>query len=622
MTFPPTDGHSDNNQIELVGGAPSRAAIGRLASHAQKWAWVRARPRLFLLMGICSASVVAAQVSSIPVVDMYADPPETEEGIPVTDKLTIQKCGTCHAPDAKGNLSRISWSRATPEAWSQAIKRMVRLNGLQITPDESRSVVKYLAAQHGLAPEEAKSVFYLTEHRIADETTIPNDTVRTCASCHSMAYPLSWRRSKTEWKLLQNMHVAMFSQSESQFRRPTSPDGTAPLSQGAPLPTTPTPTVGQVAIDYIAKTAQLHSPEWAAWRPRIKDPRLAGRWAIAANVPGQGRFVGEMTIQPAGAPDEFTTTTTLRSLKTGATITRKGTGLVYAGYSWRGRSDGGAAKSGQPDDMQSMTREAMWFSPDQKTAEGRWFWGAYQEFGFDVKLTRTGAGPTVASVMPYALKAGATGTTVHILGDSLPAAVSPADIDFGAGVTVSKVVSATPGDLTVIVNVAPNAADGQRDVSVAGTVLEKALPVYHKVDYLKVTPETALARLGDGKHPKGYQQFDAIGYTKGADGKPNTADDVAVGPVDVDWTIQEFSAVFSDDDKDFVGMLSPTALFTPNIDGPNPQRRFGRNNYGDVWVVATAKTEKDPFGKPLTGRSYLVVTVPAYQRWDQPEVSQ
>jgi quinohemoprotein amine dehydrogenase len=80
--------------------------------------------------------------------------------------------------------------------------------------------------------------------------------------------------------------------------------------------------------------------------------------------------------------------------------------------------------------------------------------------------------------------------------------------------------------------------------------------------------------------------------------------------------------VFGDDDKEFVGTLNNNGLFTPSLDGPNPQRKFGRNNYGDVWVVATAKNEKDKEGKPLTGRSYLVVAVPTYIRWDQPEVGQ
>ena len=56
--------------------------------------------------------------------------PAPEEGIPVTNPLVLAKCGGCHTKDEKGNLSRISWERATPEAWEEAIKRMVRLNGV------------------------------------------------------------------------------------------------------------------------------------------------------------------------------------------------------------------------------------------------------------------------------------------------------------------------------------------------------------------------------------------------------------------------------------------------------------------------------------------------------------
>src|SRR5947209_17181032 len=119
-----------------------------------------------------------------------------EEGIPVTDPLVIAKCGTCHSKDDKGNLSRISWERTTPEGWQEAIKRMVRLNGVSVSPDEARRMVKYLSAYHGLAPEEAKPVMYIPEFRILDETNIPNDTVRSaCATCHPFGRPLSWRRS-------------------------------------------------------------------------------------------------------------------------------------------------------------------------------------------------------------------------------------------------------------------------------------------------------------------------------------------------------------------------------------------------------------------------------------------
>jgi quinohemoprotein amine dehydrogenase len=161
-------------------------------------------------------------------------------------------------------------------------------------------------------------------------------------------------------------------------------------------------------------------------------------------------------------------------------------------------------------------------------------------------------------------------------------------------------------------------------------VIPNAFAVFDKIDYVKVIPETPLARLGGNTHPKGYQQFEAVAFNRGPDGKSNTADDVDLGPVDAEWSIEEFLAVYGDDDKDFVGTLSPTGLFTPASEGPNPKRKFSRNNYGDVWVVATYKPKPDEIrelkageaGKPVTGRAYLVVAVPLYAKWDQPEVAE
>ena len=106
-------------------------------------------PVKFGLLALLSASVVLAQGGSgADGGPDGATMKETEEGIPVTDPLVQEKCGSCHAPDAKGNLSRISWVRTTPEGWAQAIKRMVRLNGLGISPEESRAVIKSLSAFH------------------------------------------------------------------------------------------------------------------------------------------------------------------------------------------------------------------------------------------------------------------------------------------------------------------------------------------------------------------------------------------------------------------------------------------------------------------------------------------
>lgn len=577
-------------------------------------AWVRRAGTLaFLLAGVFSASVVVAQSVSKPPGPDPVDWTETDTGIPVTDALTREKCGSCHAPDDKGNLSRISWVRSTPEGWARAVKRMVKLNGAVVEPGEARQIVQYLATYHGLAPEEAKPVMYLAENRILDETIIPNDTIRqSCASCHAFAQPMSSRRSKREWALLQNMHVALFSQAEMQYYRPSP--GAAPGPDGKPM------LPAQVALNWLAEKAPLHTPEWAAWAPRIHSPRLEGKWLVSATLPGKGRYLGEMTISPGQGTDRFVTVTKLRSLQTGAEIARKGQGVVYGGYSWRGGGEAGAA--GRPDDPRSAGREVMWFAPDLKMAQGRWYWGAYNEFGFDVTLTRASADPTVAAVTPYALKAGGKGVEVHIYGDALPQKLTPRDVDMGAGVTVTKILSAKPGELVVSVDVADKAAPGQRDVGVKGAVLVKALPVYDKVDYLKVTPETGMARLGGIKFDKGYEQFEGVGYANGPDGKSKTADDVAIGPVPATWSLDEFHTVTYDDDKTFVGELSQTALFTPSTEGPNPKRLFSRNNYGEVWVVATAKDAKDRFGNPLVGKAYLVVTVPTYQRWDHKELSQ
>ncbi len=555
---------------------------------------------------------------------------ETEEGIPVTDALVIKKCGTCHAKDDKGNLSRISWERATPEGWSEALKRMVRLNGLTITPDEARSVVKYLATYHGLAPEEAKPVMYIPEHRLIDETNIPNDSVRgACTTCHAMGRPMSWRRSKNDWRLLANLHVALYAQAETHFRRSGmgggggagggAGRGAATAAAGAAAAPTQEPL--EVALEFLGNAAALHTPEWGTWSTRMKAPKLAGTWLVKAHLPGKGDYSGTLEITQGAAADEFKTKATLTSVTDGSVLSRTGTGLVYAGYSWRGRNENATKPPAdmKPDDSAHMMREAMWFNPDQSSAEGRWFWGEYQEFGLDVTLTRVSAETHLTMLDRMSVKAGTT-AKVKIYGDHVPADIKAADLDFGAGVKVKQIVSHSAGEMVVEIDVDAKAASGKRDVMAGRAILPGALAVYDKIDYIRVLPETSLARLGSEVHPKGYQQFEVMAYHRGADGKAHTADDIELGPVEVTWSVEEFLSVYGDDDKDFVGYLSPTALFTPASDGPNPERKFSRNNYGDVWIVAKAKDLKDKDGKPLTAKSYLVVTVPTYIKWDQPEV--
>src|SRR5207249_6309468 len=161
-----------------------------------------------------------------------------------------------------------------------------------------------------------------------------------------------------------------------------------------------------------------------------------------------------------------------------------------------------------------------------------------------------------------ALKTGSTGEAVAILGDNLPTGLAATDIDLGSGVNVKRIASQSANRVTVEVDVAKDAVLGKRDVAVRRSVATAAFAVYDKVDYIKVTPDWAMARLGGAaSHPKGYQQFAAIAYNRGPDNKPNTADDVSLGPVDAQWSIEEFYSTYGDDDKDFVGTLSDGGLF-------------------------------------------------------------
>ena len=134
MTWPVVDQEIEASQSD----APIDTVSVRKVPRGARWLMVSA--------ALITASAVAAQ--SMGGGMSPAASTETEEGIPVTDALTKEKCGVCHTADAKGNLSRISWIRTTPEGWDQAIKRMVRLNGAQVSPDEARHIIHYLGSAH------------------------------------------------------------------------------------------------------------------------------------------------------------------------------------------------------------------------------------------------------------------------------------------------------------------------------------------------------------------------------------------------------------------------------------------------------------------------------------------
>jgi len=538
---------------------------------------------------------------------------DLDAGIPITSEIVRKSCSGCHKADEKGRLSRISWRRTTPEGWEFTIKRMIDLNGLQIEPSQAREVLRYLADNLGLAPEEAKAAAFEPEKRMIDYHYSDRDVEEVCTKCHGMGRVVSQRRTRGEWELLIAMHRGLYPLSDFQAFRRGGPPQTEPGPDGRP-PDNRHPM--EKVIPKLADQLAFRTPEWMAWSANMRAPKLAGRWAFSGYQAGTGPIYGETVIAAGDREGEFQTDTRYLFARTGDVVRRQGKSLVYTGFQWRGRSRTG-------DQDKDGMREVMLLDRGQHGMTGRWFTGAYDETGIDVTLTRLGSDPLVLGVDHVGLAAGAA-HEITIYGANLPASLAPSAIDFGRGVSVTRVVAATPQVVKVEVDVAKDAPVGPRDVLVAGAARPGAAMVYDHIDSIRVKPQAGMARVGGANFPKQYQQFEAYAYHNGPDGKPGTKDDLELGPVAASWTIEEYTATYDDHDKDFVGAIDANGLFTPNLDGPNPKRitnpsNVGANNVGDVWVVASFQA---PGGKLLRARAHLLVTVPLYVRYDQPEVSQ
>jgi quinohemoprotein amine dehydrogenase len=511
-------------------------------------------------------------------------------GYPIDDATIVRECSRCHTQDAEGRLSRISWLRKTPEGWQTSLTRMIALHGVRVDADDARAVVRYLANHQGLAPEELRPGLFEVERRMIDYDYPGDSGVEfTCIQCHSMGRVITQRRTKDEWALLLATHRTLYPLVDFQaFRSVTlEAGGHHPMDE---------------AIDHLAEAFPLETPEWSAWSATMRSPRLAGEWTLAGYEVGKGPFYGSVTISADPAdPDAFTTRASYVYGESGQRVQRSGRALVYTGYQWRGRSNPGE---------DSELREVMQVERDLRTMAGRWFNGAYDEFGSDVTLTRVGGGTALSGVYPNALARGAS-TTVTVYGANVEGAVG--DLDFGEGVTVESVESRSPTSARVRVRVSADARIGSRDLYAGGATLEGAAIVHDGVDRIEVTPSTGMARTGGANFPKGFQAFEAVGWNDGPDGEPNTEDDLSLGRVSVTWRLEEYAATYGDDDIRFVGRLQPDGTFEPALDGPNPQRSGNRDNVGDVWVVAT---HRNASGKELSARAHLIVTIPLYIRFD------
>ncbi len=563
-----------------------------------------------LWMIAAGTSIVGQQPAPPGQAPAAASQTKAEEGIPIPNAVVQKACAPCHTVDDKQQISRISFRRNTPEGWQQTIRRMVALNGLRIEPATAREVVKYLSDHLGLAPEEARPAAFEAERRIVDYKYENADAERTCNVCHSMGRVISQRRTREEWNLLIAMHRGWYPLVDNQaFRRP-GPPPRDPSADGRP-PDLRQPV--EKAVDHLSRAFPLKTPAWSAWSATMRPARLEGRWAISGTEIGKGPVYGYVELEAGATPDEFSSTTTLLYARTGERVSRTGQAIIYTGFQWRGRSSVAG-------DDNSDLREVMFVDRDWRTMEGRWFTGAHDEIGLDVRLERIGSEPRVLGTERTALRVGSVGQSFRIYGVNLPSTLQAADVDLGPGVTVTSVANVASDQATLTVDVAPTAVTGVRDLFVAGS-RAKGPAIYDSIDALKVTPAWAMARVGGVVFPKALAQFEARAFDNGPDNRPDTPDDIDLGLVPVTWSLEEFAATYDDDDVKFVGTIDPrTGLFTPNVDGPNPARTGSRNNIGDVYAVATYTTEPvdGAAAKTLRARAHLLVTVPLYMVWEEP----
>ena len=516
--------------------------------------------------------------------------PPVDDGYPIANQTVIDRCSRCHAVDEQGRMSRISWMRKTPEGWQTSIRRMMALHGARLNQADAREIVRYLADEQGLAPEELRPGLFEVERRAADHDWDGDSDVEfTCIQCHSMGRVMTQRRTEEEWSLLLTTHRALYPLVDFQAFRYGGPaseqdDPRHPM---------------QRAITHLAEVYPLETAEWSAWSATKRAPRLAGSWTLSGYEVGRGPIYGTMTVSPDPTdPASFTTTTSYVYAETGQRVERAGQVTVYTGYQWRGRSNAGG-----PDEL----REVMFVERNQRRMTGRWFRGDYDEIGPDVTLRRVSGGVALSGVHPRAVERGSS-VDVTVYGTGLTPST---ELDFGAGVGVAS-ARVDGGALRLRLAVDADADLGARDLFADGVLLEGAVVLHDGVDRLTVTPQTGMARTGGARFPKGYQAFDAIGWDDGPDGRPGTDDDLRLGRVDVTWHLEEYAATYGDDDIDFVGTILPDGTFDPAADGPNPERSGNRNNIGDVWVVATHQNG----GEKLTARSHLVVAPPLYMRWE------
>ncbi|MNJ10578.1 Quinohemoprotein amine dehydrogenase A, alpha subunit, heme binding [compost metagenome] len=487
-----------------------------------------------------------------------------------------ETCQGCHLPEGDNALSRISHQRKTPEGWLMSIARMQTMHQLQISDEDRRTLVKYLADTQGLAPSETEGVRYALERRLNTVEQFDDQTQQMCGRCHSGARVALQRRPAQEWERLVNFHLGQWPSLEYQALSRDRDWFDLARKEMVPL---------------LASRYPLDNPAWREWQKTMpKAQALAGDWSFSGHLPGKGELAGVMSVK-AQPNDQFAVSID-GHYADGSPFKGQGSAVLYSGYEWRASVtvDGVAMR--------------QVFAVKKGEMKGRMFDKVHDERGLDFVAARQDQ-PRLLAVQPGYLKAGSE-AQISLIGSGLSG--KP---DFGPGVEVLQVLEQTPQRIKVRVKVAGNATLGVQPVSV-GKLNGGELAVYRDIAEVKVVPAFSVARIGDGggSTPKVQGRFDAEAWGKSADGKP-----YRIGLFPATWSVAPFDEqAREDEDVKFAGtMQADSGVFTPGDAGPNPARKMSTNNAGNLKVIAAVNDG----GKAHTGEGQMIVTV---QRWNNPPI--
>ncbi len=494
-------------------------------------------------------------------------------------QIIRDRCLACHTESGTAeapSFSRISELRKTPEGWHFTLNRMMHLRGLQISTEEKRALVKYLADTQGLAPEETEGYRYLLEQDTnIVETGIDQGTAEMCARCHSGARFTLQRRSEQEWQYLVDFHMGQFPTAEFHSLARDRPWFEIARNDTALA---------------LAKQFPLETKEWSNWKAAAKTD-LMGRWRVTGYVPGKGEFDAWMSAAKTG---EGKYDLSLEGMYAdGSKLTGTGSATVYTGFEWRAGLDIDGVKM----------RQVMAADKAGNNMEGRMFLAAEREVGGALMAVRDQGTADIVAVQPSYLKVGES-TELTLIGQNLDG-----DISLGKGVEVEKVVSRGKDRITVIAKA--SGAEGLRSVMVGKAAAE--LAVYTELARVDVMPANAVTRNGgaDSAMAKVRANYRAVGYSAGADGKAGTEDDMRLGYMPAQWTIKPADEVAAHDKDDvYAGMINAAGIFTPGDAGPNAARKMSANNVGRLAVVASVKDGD----KTVEGEGSMLVAVQDFIR--------